>query len=169
MFTQAGTKFQSGSSRDGNALAALYDQYQLGLRSVDQSRSAGFYGATERIDLSLKALMSVVEFEKTRPGRKLMIWFSPGWPMLSDTRSPLPPKESSRPSTRSCQRPPSCGRLASLYIALTPQPRERWPTAEHVLRGLLERRQVAVECFARQPGLARAGGAKRRTRLQYLQ
>ncbi len=92
MFTQAGTKIQSGSSRDGNALAALYDQYQLGLRSVDQSRSAGFYGATERIDLSLKALMSVVEFEKTRPGRKLMIWFSRGWPMLSDTRSPLTSK-----------------------------------------------------------------------------
>ena len=60
MFTEAGTKIQSGSSRDGNALASLYDQYQLGLRSSSQSRSAGFYGATERIDLSLKALMSVV-------------------------------------------------------------------------------------------------------------
>jgi VWFA-related protein len=92
MFAQAGTKIQSGSSRDGNALAALYDQYQLGLRSASQSRSAGFYGATERIDLSLKALMSIVEFEQTRPGRKLMIWFSCGWPMLSDTRSPLTAK-----------------------------------------------------------------------------
>jgi VWFA-related protein len=30
--------------------------------------------------------------EKTRPGRKLMIWFSRGWPMLSDTRSPLTSK-----------------------------------------------------------------------------
>jgi len=92
MFTEAGTKIQSGSSRDGNALAALYDQYQLGLRSANQSRSGGFYGATERIDMSLKAFMSVVEFEKTRPGRKLMIWFSRGWPLLSDTRSPLTAK-----------------------------------------------------------------------------
>lgn len=92
MFTDAGTKIQSGSSRDGNALAAVYDQYQLGLRSANQSRSGGFYGATERIDLSLKALMSVVEFEKTRPGRKLMIWFSRGWPMLSDTSSPFTSK-----------------------------------------------------------------------------
>jgi VWFA-related protein len=92
MFSEAGTKIQSGSSRDGNALAALYDQYQLGLRSANRSRSGGFYGATDRIDMSLKALMSIVELEKTRPGRKLMIWFSRGWPMLSDTRSPLTSK-----------------------------------------------------------------------------
>jgi VWFA-related protein len=92
MFTEAGTKIQSGSSRDGNALAALYDQYRLGLRSANRSVSGGFYGATERIDMSLKTLMSVVELEKPRPGRKLMIWFSRGWPLLSDTHSPLTAK-----------------------------------------------------------------------------
>jgi len=33
--------------------------------------------------MSLKTLTSLVAYEGTRPGRKLMIWFSPGWPMLS--------------------------------------------------------------------------------------
>ena len=81
VFTDTGTKMQSGSSRDGNALALLYDQYETGLRY--NNRSQGFYGAEERFDMSLKTLTSLVAYEGTRPGRKLMIWFSPGWPMLS--------------------------------------------------------------------------------------
>jgi VWFA-related protein len=81
VFTDAGAKIQDGSSRDGNALAALYDQYETGLRSIN--RSQGFYGAADRFDLSMKTLTSVIEYEKPRPGRKLMIWFSPGWPLLS--------------------------------------------------------------------------------------
>src|SRR5580698_3797453 len=81
VFTDAGTKIQDGSSRDGNALAALYDQYETGLRSIN--RSQGFYGAADRFDLSMKTLTSVIEYEQPRPGRKLMIWFSPGWPLLS--------------------------------------------------------------------------------------
>ena len=81
VFTDAGTKIQDGSSRDGNALAALYDQYDTGLRSIN--RSQGFYGAADRFDLSLKTLTRIIEYEEPRPGRKLMIWFSPGWPLLS--------------------------------------------------------------------------------------
>jgi VWFA-related protein len=81
IFSDAGTKIQNGSSRDGSALAALYDQYETGLRVIN--RSQGIYGAMERFDMSLKALTSIVAYEGTRPGRKLMIWFSPGWPLLA--------------------------------------------------------------------------------------
>ena len=81
VLTDTGTKIQNGSSRDGNAMVAVYDQYETGLRSI--ARSAGFYGAAERFDVSLKALNSLAAYLKTRPGRKLVIWFSPGWPLLS--------------------------------------------------------------------------------------
>jgi VWFA-related protein len=81
IFTDTGTKIQPDSSRDGNALAALYDQYETGLRIIN--RSQGFYGAADRFGLSIKALMSLADYEGKRPGRKLMIWFSPGWPLLS--------------------------------------------------------------------------------------
>jgi len=80
-FTDAGMQMQNGSSRDGKALAALYDRYQTGMRTIN--RSQGFYGAAERLEMSLKALNSFVEYEQSRPGRKLMIWFSPGWPLLT--------------------------------------------------------------------------------------
>ena len=91
VFSDTGTEMQKTSSRDGNALSALYDQYETGLRIVN--RSQGFWGATERLDMSLKTLNSFIEYEKTRPGRKLMVWFSPGWPLLSGPNIELTRKE----------------------------------------------------------------------------
>jgi VWFA-related protein len=81
VFADTGTKMQQGSSRDGNALAALYDQYETGLRIIN--RSQGFYGAAERFTLSLRTVTSLAAYEAKQPGRKLMIWFSPGWPLLT--------------------------------------------------------------------------------------
>src|ERR1700688_2881686 len=91
IFADTGTKKQEGSSRDGNALASLYDQYETGLRYLN--RSQGVYGAAERFDMSIKTLMSLVSYEEKRPGRKLMIWFSPGWPMLSGPNIQLSSKD----------------------------------------------------------------------------
>jgi VWFA-related protein len=81
VFADTGTQMQQGSSRDGNALAALYDQYETGLRIIN--RSQGFYGAADRFTLSLHTLTSLATYEAKQPGRKLMIWFSPGWPLLT--------------------------------------------------------------------------------------
>ncbi|HZW79654.1 MAG TPA: VWA domain-containing protein [Candidatus Deferrimicrobiaceae bacterium] len=81
IFADTGTRVQQGSSRDGNSLAALYDQYETGLRIIN--RSQGFYGAADRYTLSLRTLTSLVAHEGKQPGRKLMVWFSPGWPLLT--------------------------------------------------------------------------------------
>jgi VWFA-related protein len=91
VFTDTGTKIQEGASRDGNALASLYDQYETGVRSI--GRSQGFYGAAERLDLSIKTLSSLVEYAEKQPGRKLVIWFSPGWPLLSGPNIQLSDKD----------------------------------------------------------------------------
>ena len=70
------------SSRDGNAVIADMNQQQFGLRTVN--RSQGIYGAGDRIQLSLNALQQLVNKEATRPGRKLVVWISPGWPFLNE-------------------------------------------------------------------------------------
>jgi VWFA-related protein len=80
-FTDRGAEMQNGFSRDGTALADLYDKYETGIRTIN--RSQGIYGAGDRYGLSLKTLTQLVAYEKTRPGRKLMVWFSPGWPLLT--------------------------------------------------------------------------------------
>jgi VWFA-related protein len=91
VFTDGGTKIQDGSSRDGNALAALYDQYETGVRSIN--RSQGYYGAAERFDLSLKTLTEIAQGARGRPGRKLVIWISPGWPLLTGPDTELSHKD----------------------------------------------------------------------------
>jgi VWFA-related protein len=68
-------------STNGNALSAALQKDDIGLRSI--TRSAGYWGATERLDLSLSALNQVVSEEAKLPGRKLILWLSPGWPLLN--------------------------------------------------------------------------------------
>ena len=80
-FSDAGTEIQNASSRDGNALLAAFDQHETGLRSI--RRGQGFYGAVERFQLSLNTLNSLIVKEAQTPGRKIVIWISPGWPLLS--------------------------------------------------------------------------------------
>lgn len=80
-FTDTGTQIEDGFSTDGNALSALLKKYTIGLR--DLRRSSGFYGAAERFSLSLQALSLLTTREAARPGRKIIVWVSPGWPLLS--------------------------------------------------------------------------------------
>jgi VWFA-related protein len=57
------------------------DSYSVGLRSIP--RSTGFYGTVERYQISMNAIHVLVMREAERPGRKLILWVSPGWPLLS--------------------------------------------------------------------------------------
>ncbi len=75
------TQMRSKASTDGNAQAALVDQYTSGPRIIN--RSQGIYGVAERFEMSMKALDSLAGYEAGKPGRKLMFWISPGWPLLS--------------------------------------------------------------------------------------
>ena len=68
-------------STDGNALSASLDSAFVGLHSI--LRSGGIYSAEERFEASLKALDQLATREASVPGRKFVIWLSPGWPILS--------------------------------------------------------------------------------------
>jgi VWFA-related protein len=90
-FSDAGTEIQQIRSRDGNALLAAFDQHETGLRSI--RRGQGFYGAVERFQLSLNTLNSLVVKEGPTPGRKMVVWISPGWPILSGPEVQISPKQ----------------------------------------------------------------------------
>lgn len=80
-FSDTGTEIQQMNSRDGNALLAAFDQHETALRSI--RRGQGFYGALDRFQLSLSTLNSLLAKEAQSPGRKMVVWISPGWPILS--------------------------------------------------------------------------------------
>lgn len=89
--TDSGLNIQNTSTRDGNSLATYLDQHATSLRYLN--RSQGFYGAADRAMLSLRALGQLAEFEQGRPGRKFVIWISPGWPLLTGPRIQLTNKQ----------------------------------------------------------------------------
>lgn len=80
IFTDTGTQ-TTGFTTDGNTLSQTLDQREIGLR--DLRRSAGFWGAAERMELSLKTMEAVLDHARTLPGRKVILWMSPGWPLMS--------------------------------------------------------------------------------------
>ena len=80
-FSDNGTVIQAGATRDGKALLTAFEENKNGLRS--SRRSQGYWGAAERYQSSLATLSSLAEREASEPGRKLLVWISPGWPLLS--------------------------------------------------------------------------------------
>jgi VWFA-related protein len=80
-FTDTKTEIQNTTSRDGNALLATFYEHMTALRT--SRRSQGFFGAVERWQLSLTAMRSLAVNGTHTPGRKIVIWISPGWPLLS--------------------------------------------------------------------------------------
>lgn len=81
ILTDTNTQIQNGFTKDGNALSTSLDKLEVGLRSI--RRSSGVYGAGERMGLSIRALQMLTARESMFPGRKIILWISPGWPLLS--------------------------------------------------------------------------------------
>jgi VWFA-related protein len=78
--TETGVQMMNGYTQDGQSLLAIFQKLPNSIRPV--GRDAGFYGAAERLQESINGLSQIVQFEGTQPGRKLVLFVSPGWPML---------------------------------------------------------------------------------------
>jgi VWFA-related protein len=90
-FTDTKTEILSDTTQDGNSLLQSFDKQESTLREL--RRSTGFYGAVERFQLSLGTLNQLAAAEAREPGRKIIVWISPGWPILSGPQIDLTSKE----------------------------------------------------------------------------
>ena len=91
ILTDKGAQVSKNFSTDGNALSASLSQADIGLREVRSN--SGIWGADERIQISLTGLHQVLAFCAGVPGRKLVFWVSPGWPLLSGPHIDLDAKQ----------------------------------------------------------------------------
>jgi VWFA-related protein len=76
----AGLTQIAGPSQDAKALLSALNAAPPSLRVIN--RSAGIWGAAERTGQATKLLKDMVSPESRRPGRKLVLFLSPGWPLL---------------------------------------------------------------------------------------
>jgi len=81
LIEDGGVKVLPVSTQHGNLLLASFNQTQSALREV--GRGGGLYGATENVQKSLLELGQLIQYEGKKPGRKLVLVVSPGWPLLS--------------------------------------------------------------------------------------
>jgi len=81
LLSDAGLRIQPRPSVDGHALLSVLDQIKGGIRAV--YGAMGSDGDLQRFQLSLRQMAAIAENEALRPGRKLLIWVGPGWPLLN--------------------------------------------------------------------------------------
>ena len=82
LLTDQGMRFQDHATLDGKVLAEFLEQNASGLRDI--RRSEGREGELEREQVSLNSLSFLAAKEAKAPGRKLVIWVSPGWQLFSN-------------------------------------------------------------------------------------
>lgn len=81
VMTDTASQIGPGYTTDGNALRKALDSNNIGLREL--RRSSGFWGADERLQISLTTLQRLIGQQSSLPGHKLLVFISPGWPLLS--------------------------------------------------------------------------------------
>jgi VWFA-related protein len=91
ILTDKGTQIQKDFTNDGNALSSSLDHNTIGLRQI--TRNSGIWGADERFQISLTAVRQLSAYAATIPGRKIVLWVSPGWPLLSGENIQLSSKQ----------------------------------------------------------------------------
>lgn len=82
IFGSQGLQVQPAPSKDGNALATMLDKATGTVRARDLS--GGVYSLVEQFQDSFKAFNGIVENESRKPGRKVLVWIGPGWPLLTE-------------------------------------------------------------------------------------
>ena len=81
IMTDKGLQVQDGFTSDGAALKQELDDYTIALRTIP--RSSGIYGAEERQQLGISALEQLARRQLSVRARKVIVFISPGWPLIS--------------------------------------------------------------------------------------
>lgn len=80
LLTETGLQVQPRPSTDGNAVVEVLNQIKPHISSINAAM--GSQGALERTQISVHQMATIAENQARKPGRKLLVWIGPGWPML---------------------------------------------------------------------------------------
>lgn len=94
LLTLSETTMWASSAHDSVALLEALNEGRSG--QLVTAKSPESYGIEGSQQLPLYTLDLLAGYESKKPGRKLLIWISPGWPLLSDQEGGLSSKEQDR-------------------------------------------------------------------------
>jgi VWFA-related protein len=93
LLTDTGIKLNQPSS-NGLELARDFNKLQTPIRVLGAAQGTG--GAIDRMQRSIHALQMLSTYEASKPGRKLLLWIGPGWPLLAGAKTSAPSAENAR-------------------------------------------------------------------------
>jgi VWFA-related protein len=86
VLTDQGVQINNGFSTNGNTLSDDLEHHEIGLREITRNSE---WGDSERLQICIKAFQQFLGYASNLPGRKIVLWVSPGWPLISGSRSYL--------------------------------------------------------------------------------
>ncbi len=90
VLSDEGLQIDDRFSTNGLALSDDLEKHQIGLRQINRSSE---WSGDERLQICLNAFNQFLNFAGTLPGRKIAIWISPGWPLVSGPQVYLTQKQ----------------------------------------------------------------------------
>jgi len=84
VLSDTGLRVQPRPSTDGRALLGVLNDVKGSIHAINAAE--GSEGDLERFQLSVRQLTTIAANEAQKPGRKLLIWVGPGWPMLDSSK-----------------------------------------------------------------------------------
>jgi VWFA-related protein len=90
ILTDQGIEIDRSFSTDGNALSDALAHHQIALREITRSSE---WSGPDRLQICINALHQLVTFAASLPGRKVVLWISPGWPLVSGPNVDLDSKQ----------------------------------------------------------------------------
>lgn len=94
LLSEAGLQIQPRPSVDGNALVTVLNQIKSRLQTVYAAGSAD--ADLRHFELSVRQITSIAENRAKNPGRKLLVWLGPGWPMVEGNNYRFSDKDQKR-------------------------------------------------------------------------
>lgn len=88
LLSNKGLRVQPRPTENGEALLKTLRGIAGSVRMITPAMAGN--GFIERAQRSIRAIDSLAVNEARKPGRKLLIWVGPGWPMLDSTRYAMP-------------------------------------------------------------------------------
>jgi len=80
ILTENGVQLQNDFSIDGMALSDDLEHRQIALRQI---ANASQWSDSDRLKICISALHQLAVFSSSLPGRKIVLWISPGFPLIS--------------------------------------------------------------------------------------
>lgn len=90
VLTDKGVQIEPGFSINGLALSDAIEHQVIGLREINRSSE---WSGDERLTICVNSFSQLLAYSATIPGRKIILWISPGWPLVSGPRVYLSNKQ----------------------------------------------------------------------------